>query len=61
MMLTLTRLQRAAIWRQELESFLLSRSSRYTLIEQRTLVGIVLFVYVRHGLVTSGAVKDVQV
>ncbi|CAM9113698.1 unnamed protein product [Ectocarpus sp. 13 AM-2016] len=52
--------QRAAIWRQELEKFLSTKRSRYTLIEHRSLVGIVLFVYVRANHIQDGAVKDVQ-
>ncbi len=54
-------LQRAGIWRQELERFLSTKSSRYTLVEHRSLVGIVMFVYVREKHMRDGAVKDVQV
>ncbi|CAM9210740.1 unnamed protein product [Hapterophycus canaliculatus] len=50
--------QRVAIWRQELERFLSTKSSRYHLVEHRSLVGIVLFVYVRDAHIR--AVKDVQ-
>ena len=53
--------QRAGLWRQELERFLAGRQSRYRLVEQRALVGIVLFVYLKEKFVAEGAVKDVQV
>ena len=53
--------QRAGLWRQELENFLDGRRTRYRLVEQRALVGIVLFVYVKEKFVAEGAVKDVQV
>lgn len=54
-------LQRAGQWRQELERFLSTKRSRYTLVEHRNLVGIVMFVYVRRKHIDDGAVKDVQV
>lgn len=53
--------QRAGLWKQELERFLAGRQSRYRLVEQRALVGIVLFVYVKEKFFVEGAVKDVQV
>ncbi|CAM9192473.1 unnamed protein product [Discosporangium mesarthrocarpum] len=51
--------QRAALWRSELEQFLSTQRAMYRLVEQKTLVGITLFVYVqdRHMV----AVRDVQV
>eukprot|EP00903_Cladosiphon_okamuranus_P010739 g10150.t1 len=52
--------QRAGQWRQELERFLTTKASRYTLVEHRSLVGIVMFVYIRGKHITNGAVKDVQ-
>lgn len=54
-------LQRAGQWRQELEHFLSTKRSRYTLVDHRSLVGIVMFVYVREEHIQDGAVKDVQV
>lgn len=54
-------LQRAGQWRQELEHFLSTKSSRYSLVDHRSLVGIVMFVYVREKHIQDGAVKDVQV
>lgn len=44
-----------------MERFLAGRQSRYRLVEQRALVGIVLFVYVKEKFFAEGAVKDVQV
>ena len=58
---TMFLLQRAGQWRQELERFLSSKGSRYTLVDHRSLVGIVMFVYVREKHIQEGAVKDVQV
>lgn len=54
-------LQRAGQWRLELERFLSTKGSRYTLVDHRSLVGIVMFVYVREKHINDGAVKDVQV
>lgn len=53
-------MQRVLIWRQELERFLHTRKSPYRLVEQRSLVGIALFVYVqeRHD---ARQIQDVQV
>ncbi|CAM9353145.1 unnamed protein product, partial [Choristocarpus tenellus] len=51
--------QRAAEWRSELERFLQMQKSQYRILEQKTLVGITLFVYVKDALL--GAVQDVQV
>lgn len=47
------------MWRQKVEQFLSTRKNRYRLVEHRSLVGIVLYVYVQEK--HDRFVQDVQV